>query len=97
MKTNTSTKTTKMTFKITTLFALATATLLVAVSSQDHQVAADTFPQWCICGTKELSSVVCSQNKGNWDGGSCGVDNQRIFDGFVKVCKNYGQKITCWH
>ncbi|KAF8925115.1 hypothetical protein BGZ47_003473 [Haplosporangium gracile] len=84
-----------MAFKITTLLALATTTLLVAVSS--HQVAADTFPQWCICGNNQLTGIVCSQNKGNWDGGACGLDNQRVFDGFVKVCKNYNQELKCWH
>ncbi|KAK3818272.1 MAG: hypothetical protein JOS17DRAFT_383038 [Linnemannia elongata] len=86
-----------MAFKITTLLALATATLLVAMSSHENQVVADTFPQWCLCGNSQLTAVVCSQNKGNWDGGSCGLDNQRVFDGFVKVCKNYNQQLTCWH
>ncbi|KAK5805682.1 hypothetical protein F5H01DRAFT_383563, partial [Linnemannia elongata] len=73
-----------MAFKITTLFAIATATLLVAMSSHENQVAADTFPQWCLCGNSQLTAVVCSQNSGNWDGGSCGINNQRVFDGFVK-------------
>ncbi|KAG0284263.1 hypothetical protein BGZ97_008248 [Linnemannia gamsii] len=86
-----------MAFKISTLLALATATLLVAVSSHETQVAADTFPQWCICGNNQLTGIVCNKNRGNWDGGSCGLDNQRAFDGFVQVCKNYKQELKCWH
>ncbi|KAF9140876.1 hypothetical protein BG015_001477 [Linnemannia schmuckeri] len=101
-----------MAFKISSLVALATSMVLVAMSSApEAQVAADTFPQWCICGDPKVNgqSVVgwlsqnnCYAASGNWDGGSCGLKSQDRFDRFISGCKRT-LDITpkpnpiCWH
>ncbi|KAG0294081.1 hypothetical protein BGZ96_001836 [Linnemannia gamsii] len=68
--------------------ALAFAMLLVVMSI--HQVEAQKLPIWCVCDNVNYTRVLCQAAlaRGNFDGGSCGLDNQESYNRFTYWCKN---------
>ncbi|KAG0203279.1 hypothetical protein BGX33_009219 [Mortierella sp. NVP41] len=87
-----------MSFKITHLFALAFAMLLVVMSTgAQNQAEATQFPR-----CPRYTELLCKPplNFGNWDGGSCGLDTQHKYDRFVKACvtaKDSKHQLNCWN
>ena len=80
---------------------MSKTTFLVAFSmvvlSVVNSVSADTFPQWCLCGGTSQTRDVCERVYANWDGGSCGLDNQNVFNNFISTCKSQNRAPQCWH
>ncbi|OAQ21916.1 hypothetical protein K457DRAFT_26660 [Linnemannia elongata AG-77] len=90
----------KMSFKITHLIALAFAMLLVVMST--HQAEAQKFPIWCFCDSNVYTGIICTSPLagGNFDGGSCGLDNYTKYSRFVGLCKNAKDskhQLSCWN
>ncbi|KAF9104329.1 hypothetical protein BGX29_002072 [Mortierella sp. GBA35] len=79
-----------MSFKPAFLAVLALLVLQVFMSTSP-QVEAVRFPIWCFCGdSKTKTEIMCRFASANWDGGSCGLDNQRAYTAFVDACKQNG-------
>ncbi|KAF9125281.1 hypothetical protein BG015_004919 [Linnemannia schmuckeri] len=90
----------KMSFKVTHLIVLAFAMLLVAMGM--HQVEAQKLPIWCVCDNVDYTRVLCQPAlaRGNFDGGSCGMDKQESYNRFSYWCKNAKDskhQLHCWN
>ncbi|KAK5809255.1 hypothetical protein F5H01DRAFT_39634 [Linnemannia elongata] len=80
-------------FKIASLVACAVAVLsLVNVTS-----ARVPLPQWCLCGDNGKSRLVCEMNFGAWDGHTCRLDNQNVYNNWGTVCEGQQATPICWH
>ncbi|KAG0282840.1 hypothetical protein BGZ96_012796 [Linnemannia gamsii] len=83
------------TFKPTKLIFLTFAMLMALVVSSTQQ--ADAASTWCLCGDKAQTQVACGYAKGNWDGGSCGLDDKGKASYFQSLCRKTELKLVCWN
>ncbi|KAF9979179.1 hypothetical protein BGZ73_005347 [Actinomortierella ambigua] len=73
--------------RVNTLFVLAAAFVMAMATS------AEAYDRWCVCNNGGQSAGACNNAFGNWDGGSCGVTNVNMCNGFGRGC---GFKYRCW-
>ncbi|KAK5799119.1 hypothetical protein F5H01DRAFT_357967 [Linnemannia elongata] len=87
-----------MSVKLASLLLMTLVVLQIFMSSSiNAQAEAVKFPTWCICGNdKTKTEILCKFAAANWDGGSCGLDNQRAYNSFVTACKQNGGE-SCWN
>ncbi|KAG0080003.1 hypothetical protein BGZ90_001048 [Linnemannia elongata] len=55
-----------------------------------HQAEAQQISIWCVCDNVDCTRVLCqgALANGNFDGGSCGLDQYNKYIRFVDRCKN---------
>ncbi|KAF9091063.1 hypothetical protein BGX23_005499 [Mortierella sp. AD031] len=86
-----------MTFSLkpTKLILVAFAMFMVVVSTSQQVEAGST---WCQCGDPAQTSVACGYAKGNWDGGSCGLDDKGKLAYFQRICNGTSSlRYRCWN
>jgi len=84
-----------MSFKATFLVA-STMVILSIVNSVN--AASVPLPQWCVCGESWVTRDVCEAVFGNWDGGSCGLNDINFYRNFGTRCEiTGGRHAVCWH
>ncbi|KAF9094963.1 hypothetical protein BGX23_001327 [Mortierella sp. AD031] len=85
-----------MTFSLKSIkLILLTFAMVMVVVITSQQVEARST--WCLCGDLAQTKVACEISKGNWDGGSCGLDDKGRLNNFQKLCNRTSSlKYRCW-
>ncbi|KAF9103936.1 hypothetical protein BGX29_002673 [Mortierella sp. GBA35] len=85
-----------MLFKPTTIIFSTVAALMVVLSTVAS--TADAAHTWCVCNnSKSKSAQSCGIAGGNWDGGSCGLSDERKLAVFRASCVNLKSPARCWN
>ncbi|KAF9210732.1 hypothetical protein BGZ59_009053 [Podila verticillata] len=72
------------------------AVLALVVMSQCAEAV--TLPAWCTCSdNSSKTQTACGAAGGNWDGGSCGLDQIGKYNAFLGRCSTLGGTFRCWH
>ncbi|KAF9912560.1 hypothetical protein EC991_009985 [Linnemannia zychae] len=75
-------------------FFLVTILALV-VMSQGTEAA--TLPSWCTCNDDQTKTKkACGIAGGNYDGGSCGLDQIGKYNAFLMGCSQLNGMYRCW-
>ncbi|KAF8978008.1 hypothetical protein BGZ52_006524 [Haplosporangium bisporale] len=80
--------------KICSFFLVAV--LALVVMSQGAEAV--TLPAWCTCSdNSSKTQTACGAAGGNWDGGSCGLDQIGKYHAFLGRCLTFTGTSRCWN
>ncbi|CAO3568971.1 unnamed protein product [Mortierella alpina] len=76
-------------------FFIVTVLALVVMSQGAEAV---TLPAWCKCSNDQnKTKKACGVAGGNYDGGSCGLDQIGKYNSFLQSCSTQNGAYQCWH